>query len=195
MLITISLATGIILGNVFFHLLPETDNYFLVLIGFLSFFVLEKFLRWHHCHEPDHHHHLTAMSLVGGSIHSLIDGAMITTGLGALLGVVLHEIPQKITYYSIFIHQKNSPSRSLFLSLSTSAPAVLSAIIFLFLNSQFDSLNYYLTPFTAGSFLYLAASDLIPELHRHHQSFVNSAVQFSFVLIGVLLMALSLYFE
>lgn len=184
MLAAISFAAGCLLGNVFFHLLPATSNFPLVLFGLLSFFLLEKVLRWHHCHEPDHHH-LTSISLVGGFVHSLIDGALVTTGLGALLAVILHEVPQKITYYSIFVHQKNPPLKSLLLSLSTSLPALISAVFFYFVNYKFKIINYYLVPFTAGSFLYIAASDLIPELHRHEAKLPTTLVQFFFLLLGL----------
>ena len=190
MSILVSLATGFLLGNVFFHLLPESDNYNYVLLGLLSFFLLEKVLRWHHCHHPGHHHPLTVISLVGGLIHSLVDGALITTGFGALLAVVLHELPQKISYYSIFIHQKISPPKALALSVSTSLPAVFSALLFLFLNSKFEILNLYLIPFAAGAFIYLAVADLIPELHRHSTPPFSILVQFLLILAGLFLIRL-----
>lgn len=190
MSLSISLAVGVLLGNVFFHLLPKSSNFNLVLLGLLTFFVLEKFLRWHHCHQPGHHHPLTTISLVGGLIHSFVDGALIVTGFGAFLAVVLHEIPQKISYYSIFVHQKISPPKALLLSLLTSLPALLSAILFLFLNFKFQISNLFLTPFTAGAFLYLAVADLIPELDDH-----QPLPQLFFILLGLSLMALLLLLE
>ncbi|OGL54092.1 hypothetical protein A3K55_02580 [Candidatus Shapirobacteria bacterium RBG_13_44_7] len=185
MLLPISFATGALLGNVFFHLLPETQDYPLILVGLLSFFVLEKFLRWHHCHRPSHHHPLTTISLIGGLVHSFIDGILITTSLPALLAVIFHEIPQKISYYSIFVHQKISPPKALLLSLSTSLPAIFSSLLFLFLVPDLS----FLVPFTAGAFIYLAVADLIPELHRHQQGIRYSFIQLAFIFFGISLIA------
>lgn len=195
MSLSISLAIGVLLGNVFFHLLPEFDNFIFVLVGLLSFFILEKFLCWHHCHQSDHHHPLTTMSLVGGLIHSFVDGALIVTGFGALLAVILHEIPQKISYYSIFVHQKTPPLKALLLSLATSLPALLSFFVFASLITVHQSLITVLRPFTAGAFLYLAVADLIPELNHHPQTLRRSVVEFLTILFGIFLMALLLLLE
>lgn len=200
MLIPISIATGCLLGNVFFHLLPESDNYSLVLLGLLSFFILEKILKWHHCHDQHHHHHLTQMSYVGGSIHSLVDGALIvsqffvspSSGLATLLAITLHEIPQKLTYYSIFVSQKMSNLKALGLSVLTSAPMFLAAIILIIFRQNIDT--SWLTPFTAGSFLYIATSDLIPEL-QHHSGLKQNLFQLFFICLGLYFMFFLLRFE
>lgn len=190
MSLSISLAIGVLLGNVFFHLLPESQNFNLVLLGLLIFFVLEKFLRWHHCHRPGHHHPLTTISLLGGLVHSFVDGALVTTGFGALLGVILHELPQKISYYSIFVHQKIPPTKAILLSLATSLPALLSFFIFISLITIHQSLITVLKPLTAGAFLYLAVADLIPELNHHTPSLPRSIVELCLVVVGIFLMAL-----
>ncbi len=192
---SISLAIGVLLGNVFFHLLPESHNFSLVLIGLLFFFVLEKFLRWHHCHQPEHHHPLTTISLIGGLVHSFVDGAFIATGFGAFLAIILHEVPQKISYYSIFVHQKIPPIKAFFLSVSTSLPAFFSFLLFSYFITIHQSLITILTPFTAGAFLYLAVADLIPELNHHQPQLRQSFLELTLVFLGISLMALLLLLE
>jgi len=207
----VSLAVGALLGDAFIHLLPESFESLpsllvslLVIAGLLLFFVLEKFLRWRHCHQPECHQHLHVprLSLIGDFVHNFIDGTLIAAsflvdyslGLTTSLAVLLHEIPQEIGDFGILIHHGFSRSRAILFNFLSSLSCFLGVILVLLFGPSL-ALQHYLLPITAGGFIYLAASDLIPELHRHQQSPGQSFLQLVFILLGVSLMALLLLLE
>jgi zinc and cadmium transporter len=200
----VSFAIGGLLGDAFIHLIPQSFNYyessittsFLILVGFLIFFILEKILLWHHCHEVDCHQstkHIATLNLIGDSVHNFIDGALIAAsfqvnllvGFSTTLAVILHEIPQEIGDFGILIHHNFTIKKALlynFLSAFFSFFGVLFVFIF---NPSF---SLYLIPVTAGGFIYLAATDLIPELHRHDAKINDSLIQLICILLGISLM-------
>ena len=213
-LFLVSFAIGALLGDAFIHLLPEafeslnsTVVSLLVIGGMLLFFVLEKVLRWHHCHEinchNNDHKHLIVLNTVGDTIHNSIDGMLIAAsfmvnfklGLITSLAVLLHEIPQEVGDFAILIHAGLSPFKAFMYNLLSATSAFVGAILVFFLGSKISSLSLYLLPITAGSFIYLSASDLIPELHRHDPPLSHSLVQLFFIVLGVALMSLLLFIE
>ena len=200
----VSFAIGGLLGDSFIHLIPQSFTFFessttaslFILVGILIFFILEKFLLWHHCHNANCQQstkHVPTMNLVGDSIHNFIDGALIAAsfqispfvGLSTSLAVILHEIPQEIGDFGILIHHKFSIKKALlynFLSALFSVVGVLLVFVF------DTSLSTFLIPITAGGFIYLAATDLIPELHRHDTKIKHSLTQLICILLGISLM-------
>ena len=200
----VSFAIGGLLGDSFIHLIPQSFTFFessttaslFILVGILIFFILEKFLLWHHCHEANCQQstkHVPTMNLVGDSIHNFIDGALIAAsfqvslfvGLSTSLAVILHEIPQEIGDFGILIHHKFSIKKALiynFLSALFSVVGVLLVFVF------DTSLSTFLIPITAGGFIYLAATDLIPELHRHDSKIKTSLIQLICIILGISLM-------
>jgi len=200
----VSFAIGGLLGDAFIHLIPQSFKFFdsentnslLILIGILLFFILEKFLLWHHCHDANCHQstkHVATLNLVGDSVHNFIDGALIAAsfqisnfvGLTTTLAVIFHEIPQEIGDFGILLHHQFSIKKALkynFLSASFSLIGVLFVFIF---DTNFST---YLIPITAGGFIYLAATDLIPELHRHDTKIKDSLTQLICILLGISLM-------
>ncbi len=213
----VSIAVGSLLGDAFIHLLPEANDLItnsllvslLVIFGMLLFFSLEKLIRWHHCHNPDYHQddhseHIVPVSLVGEVFHNFIDGVVIASsfmvspsvGIATSLAVLIHEIPQEIGDFGIYTHQGKSLFQALKLNLY-SASSSLFGIIFTFLiGSSISNFSAYILPITAGGFIYLAASDLIPELHRHHSDNHRSSIsQIFLVILGVAIMSLLLLFE
>jgi zinc and cadmium transporter len=208
----VSLAVGGLLGDAFFHLLPEsfeaipTKTPFLILLGFFIFFSLEKFLRWRHCHAADcevkSHSHIVTMNIFGDTVHNFIDGMIIAAsylvsipiGLGTTLAVMLHEIPQEIGDFSIFIHGGVSIKKALGINFFSALAAFLGAILALFLGARVGGLSLALLPFTAGGFLYIAGSDLIPELHQEVKIKI-SFLQLGAMFAGIALMALLAIFE
>jgi zinc and cadmium transporter len=202
----VSLAVGSLLGDAFIHILPEANNKIaninlvslLTIAGILLFFSLEKFIQWHHCHDPEHQHHqpLVAVSFVGDSFHNFIDGAIIAAsfsvdfkiGLATSLAVLIHEIPQEIGDFGIFMNQGLSLLKSLRLNLISASFSFFGALFIFLLGFQLVNLTNYILPITAGGFIYLAASDLIPELHRHQSRLSTSLLQILLVIIGVTLM-------
>lgn len=185
----VSFSTGGLLGDVFIHMFPEmaaksasfSHSLFLVLGGILFSFVVEKLIHWRHCHllpedsaEREHRHDVGAMSILGDAMHNFIDGLVIAAaylvgipiGISTTLAVVFHEIPHEIGNFAVLLHSGYGRRRALLLNLLSALAAVGGAVIALAGSAAFVSLGDALLPFAAGNLLYVAGSDLIPELHR-----------------------------
>lgn len=214
LLVLVSFSAGALLGDVFIHLLPEAveesglkiSMSLWILGGILLFFVLEKFIQWHHCHLPQEHTHATKplamMNLIGDGLHNYIDGLIIAgsylvsipVGLATTIAVVLHEIPQEIGDFGVLMHGGLTRSRVLVLNFLSAILAILGALTVLFLNTPAFSLHNILIPFTAGGFLYIAGADLIPELHKELNP-LNSLVQLLSLISGIAIMLALLLLE
>ncbi len=207
-LFLVSFAVGGLLGDAFIHLLPESFKELganllvslYVILGILMFFVLEKFLRWRHCHIPaseEHLHPFVAMNLVGDAVHNLIDGMLVGAsymvsfpiGFTTTLAVVLHEIPQELGEFGVLIHGGLSVKRALVFNLLSALTAVIGAVVSILAAQQVEGFSLSLLPITAGGFLYIAGSDLIPELH-HEVKASTSLWQLIMIVLGVAIMAL-----
>lgn len=199
----VAFATGAMLGNVFLHLLPEAVEkavdvhgaLLMVLLGMLLSFVLETFIHWHHCHDlecTDHRSALGPMVLFGDGIHNLADGILIASsylvsvelGIATTFAVMLHELPQEIGDVSILLQSGYTKLAALGWNLVSAFSAVLGAGLVLLLKGSVDGLEQFLVPLTAGNFLYIAGSDLVPELHRSSRR-GSMFLQFIVVLLGV----------
>ena len=144
------------------------------MLGLIIFFALEKVLHWHHAHYPhgDVIHPVAMSNLVGDALHNLLDGSLIgasylvspTVGLATTIAVVLHEIPQELGDFGILVHSGVPPKRALRLNLLTGSTAVLGAVIALVSGEALSS--ELLLPIAAGAFIYIASTDLLPELHK-----------------------------
>lgn len=186
----VSFAAGVLLSIVFLNLIPEAQEltpfaYLGVLFSFLFFYFLEHSLILHRCRgdhcrgELDlHHESLGVMALLGIGFHSLIDGVVIglgfevSTALGILatISVILHEIPEGISTISILLYARYPQKLAIFYSwlvaLATPLGAVLGSFLFRQVNPQLVGLGF---SFAAGSFLYVAATDLLPETHKTYK--------------------------
>jgi zinc and cadmium transporter len=205
----VSFAVGSLFGDALIHLIPESfensgnglHTSLLVIAGILLFFSLEKFLRWRHCHIPtseNHIHPVATLNWVGDAVHNLLDGVIIGAsflvnveiGLATTLAVILHEIPQEIGDFGILVHNGLSVGKALFLNFLSALLAVAGVVISLTLGSQMAGYTALLVPITAGGFLYVAGSDLIPELHDiDHEKIGVSFGQLSMIILGVAVMA------
>ncbi len=207
-LFLVSFAVGGLFGDAIIHLLPESfeklgNNILtslLVIFGIIVFFSLEKFLRWRHCHFPDCDVHLpsvAAMSLTGDAVHNFIDGLLVAAsyavsfqiGLATTLAVIFHEIPQEIGNFGVLVHSGYSVKKALFFNFLSALTAILGAITALVLGFWQEFFASYLLPLTAGGFLYLAGSDLLPELH-HDVRPKSSLIQLFLIILGITIMAL-----
>lgn len=209
----VSFATGALFGDAFIHLLPEAyeelgmdlSTSLFVLLGLLLFFVLEKFLRWRHCHLPvskNHLHPLATMNLVGDAVHNLTDGLLIGAtymvsfpiGLATTLAVIFHEIPQEIGDFGVLIHGGLSVRKALFFNFFSAVVAVFGAIISLLIGLQAKTYAISLLPIAAGGFIYIAGSDLIPEL-KHNCGASTSFQQLLAIILGIATMTLLVFLE
>jgi zinc and cadmium transporter len=209
----VSFATGGLFGDAFFHLLPVAIRApgagpmtsLWVILGILIFFVLEKFIRWRHCHVPEssaHTHPVVAINFIGESAHNLIDGLLIgasyvaapSLGLATTLAVILHEIPHEIGNFGVYVHGGLKVRKALLANFLSALTAVLGTLASLYLGTHLQHYSQALVPLTAGGFIYVAGSDLIPEL-QHEVAWRVSLGQLIWMLAGLGMMASILALE
>lgn len=214
LLYMVSFSAGALFGDAFIHLIPEAIEEtgfglpisMLILFGILFSFIVEKFLRWRHCHIPtsnEHPHSFAYMNLFGDAIHNLIDGLIIggsfvfsiSLGIATTLAVIFHEIPQELGDFGVLIHGGFSKKKALWFNLLTALTAVLGTILALVLGSNLEGFTPLLVSFAAGNFIYIAGSDLIPELRKDEANLKKSAMQIISITLGVCTMLLILLFE
>ncbi len=199
-LLLVGFSAGSLIGGAFLHLIPEAIEKFgnekifpYVIIGFVAFFILEKVLHWRHCHKGKCDVHVfTYLNLLGDAVHNFTDGLIIAAsfivdikiGFITTIAVIIHEIPQEFGDFGVLIHGGFSKAKALFYNFFSGLTAVLGAILGIFLSSIIEGSMIYLIPFTAGGFIYIAASDLIPEL-RKEAGFKKSILPFIFFLLGL----------
>ena len=208
----VSFSAGALLGDVFIHLLPETMENFttstslLILSGIGIFFILEKFIHWQHCHrnitEEKHVHPFAYMTILGDTLHNFIDGIIIATsymasipiGLATTIAVILHEIPQEIGDFGVLLHGGFTKTKALFVNFLSALSAILGAFLVIIASKWMTSIGSLLIPITIGSFIYIAGSDLIPELHKE-TNVKKSFIQLISLILGVIVMLLLLALE
>lgn len=179
----ISFAAGSLLGAAFLHMLPEVVDkasgkiLIYTLIGILVMFLLEKFLLWYHCHNRKCPvHGFTYTILIGDGVHNFIDGIIIGAsflisiplGIITALAVAVHEVPQEIGDFGVLIHAGWKRKKVLLYNLLAALATPIAAILVYFFSSFFDKALIPLIAFAAGNFIYIASSDLIPEIHKHY---------------------------
>ena len=210
LLFLVSFSVGGLFGDAFIHLLPESfevlgsklPTSIYVILGVLFFFSLEKFVRWRHCHVLDGEvdcsvNYVGTMILVGDGIHNFIDGMLIGVsytvsipiGISTTLAVFFHEIPQEIGDFGVLLHSGYSAKKALLFNFLSALTAILGAIISLIVGPHIEGYAHLLLPFTAGGFIYIAGSDLIPELHREVK-LSTSIWQLVSIIAGIVIMAL-----
>jgi zinc and cadmium transporter len=185
LLFLVSISVGSLLGGAFIHLIPEiieSGNFtintsFLILGGIVLFFVIENFIHWRHCHIPtseSHPHHLGAMNLIGDGIHNFIDGLIVAAayfvsipiGIATTLEVIIHELPQEIGDFGVLLYSGFTKRKALFFNFISALVALVGALIGIFFAGDSENFSKIIIPIAAGGFLYIAGSDLIPEIHR-----------------------------
>lgn len=211
--ILVSLAVGALLGDVFIHIIPEayeeignsTLVSFAIIFGILLFFILEKALHWHHHtteHAEEHAHPIGRLMLVSDGVHNFIDGLIIAAGymvsievgIATTIAVILHEIPQEIGNFGVLLHAGYTKTKALWFNFLSALTAIAGAIVALLLGSITEQFALWLLPIAAGGFIYVALSDLIPELHKSKQAH-QGLVQVIAIVIGVAAMAALLALE
>lgn len=207
LLFLVSLSVGSLLGGAFLHLIPEAFERtgfslsisFFVLAGIVIFFIIENFIRWRHCHiqtSKSHPHPLGTMNIIGDGIHNFIDGLVIAAayfiniplGIVTTLAVITHEIPQEIGDFGVLLYAGYSKKRALLFNFLSALMAVIGAIIGILFSQNSMVFELIIVPLAAGGFLYIAGSDLIPEIHKNQKK--NFPLK---NLIGILLGILIMY--
>ncbi len=211
----VSLSAGTLLGGAFLHLLPEAVEprgftlpvSLLVLLGVMVFFIIEKLVHMHQCHTPQEHklpmlhqphkYHLGIMNLFGDGVHNFVDGLIIAgsyivsvpVGIAATIGIIFHEVPQEIADFGVLLYAGYSKMKALLFNFFSAAVAILGAVVGLVLGTGSHEFAVALLPFAAGGFVYIAGSNLIPELHKEC-SWKDSVLHLFFFLLGVGIMVL-----
>jgi len=205
LILLLAFSAGALLGDAFIHLIPEIVEEvgfgvsvgIYILSGVLLFFILEKVIHWQHCHMPitkEHVHLFAKMNLIGDGLHNFIDGSIIAasyminipTGVATTIAVIVHEIPQEIGDFGVLLHGGYSKGKALLLNLGTALIAVLGVVVALLLGS-IGGVEIVLTGIAAGGFIYIAGSDLIPELHKE-VAINKSLIQLLAFILGILVM-------
>jgi zinc and cadmium transporter len=214
LLYLVSFSVGGLFGDAFIHLIPEaveesgfgTSISLLILIGILFSFVVEKFLQWRHCHIPtssEHPHSFAYMNLFGDAVHNLIDGlivggsylASISVGISTTLAIIFHEIPQELGDFGVLIHGGFKKKKAVWFNFLTALTAILGAVIALILGATLEGFIPLLIPFAAGNFIYIAGSDLIPELRKDEPDPKKATLQATSIALGVIIMLLLILLE
>ncbi|MCM8801212.1 MAG: ZIP family metal transporter [Candidatus Omnitrophica bacterium] len=205
LLFLVAFAAGALISGSFLHLLAEaieknTESLFPflnLLLGFVLFFVLEKYLYWRHCHKGKNCdiHIFSYLNLIGDGIHNFMDGIIIGVGfftdirigVATTLAVIFHEIPQELGDFGVLIYGGFSLIKAVSFNFISSLTAVLGAILGYIFSERISGFSNLLLPLTAGGFIYIASCDLIPELHRQ-SNIKNSTFSMLFFILGIILM-------
>jgi len=201
-------AAGTLLGAAFFDLLPEAlehaeetggsvDIFLWTLIGIIFFFFIERFLHWFHHHEDyhsdEHAKSTVPLIIVGDTIHNFLDGIVIALtflvsiplGIVTTLAIAAHEIPQEIGDFGLLLHKGVKRRKVILINIMSAAAAFIGAFLAYFLGERIEGILPIALSLTAGFFIYIAASDLIPEIHHENRkgfAFIESVL----LLVGIL---------
>ena len=197
---------GALIGGAFIHLLPESLEemgqayqavLYYTIVGIIVFFIMEKFLYWRHCHEEKCPiHTFVYLNLIGDGVHNFIDGMIIagsfiisySIGIATTFAVIFHEIPQEIGDFGVLVYGGLTKAKALAYNFVSALTAVAGSLVTYYLASYIQGMDTFLVPFAAGGFIYIAATDLMPELHKRSQA-KESLIQLLALLTGIGLMS------
>ena len=207
----VAFAAGALMGTAFLHLLPEAVEmvegkgaFLYILIGFTIFFFLENVLHWHHSHRGGDtaHAQLGTLSLFGDAAHNFLDGLIIAAaffidmrlGIVTATAIALHEIPQEVAEYGVLIYTGFSRARALVFNFLSASTVIVGGIVGYLLQGIIGQLETIIMFFAVGTFLYLAASDFVPEIKKE-QGLKKSLTLLSVFAAGIMLMWLFTFVE
>lgn len=205
LMLLVALSAGALMGGAFIHLLPEAVEelepitvFSIVLFSFVSFFFIEKLLHWRHCHKGNCDIHTFGyMNLIGDSVHNFIDGLIIAAtfttnislGIATTITIAFHEIPQEIGDFGVLLYSGFDKKTALVWNYLVALIAVIGGIVGYYISFHVAHFVSYLLPFAAGGFIYIAASDLMPEILKE-QSLKKTIASFGCFLLGIGIMIL-----
>ncbi len=202
LMVLVGFSSGSLIGAAFIDLLPEALEetgevmFYYVIVGIVFFFAMEKFLYWRHCHDGKCEVHMFAyLNLIGDGVHNFIDGITIAAsflvssplGFAITLAVVFHEIPQELGDFGVLIYSGFGKKKALTYNFICALTAVGGSLVTYYLASSIQGVAHALVPFAAGGFIYIAATDLMPELHKRTQG-KESLIQLLTIITGIGLM-------
>lgn len=208
----VSFSAGALFGDAFLHLLPEsieagfTTTTSLRILWWVVFgLITEKIIHRNHCHMPitkTHIHHFAIMNLVGDFVHNIIDWLIIWASylvniplwMATTLAVILHEIPQEIGDFGVLIHWWFNKKKAIFMNFLTALSAIIWLVAAFVLAGKIDNIQWFLLPFAMGWFIYIAGSDLLPELHKENKTW-QAILQIIAFAAGIGIMFLLLFLE
>ena len=202
----VGFSCGALIGGAFIHLLPESLEetgqahqavLYYTIVGIIVFFIMEKFLYWRHCHEENCPiHTFVYLNLIGDGVHNFIDGMIIagsfiisySVGIATTFAVIFHEVPQEIGDFGVLVYGGLSKLKALAYNFVSALTAIVGSLVAYYSAAYIHGIDQFLVPFAAGGFIYIAATDLMPELHKKNQA-KESVIQFFSVLAGIGLMS------
>lgn len=179
----VAFAAGSLLGGAFFHMLPSalaemgdaTVVFTWLVGGFLVFFAIEQFLHWHHCHRDvaECREPLTYLILIGDGLHNFMGGLAVASaflvdvrlGVTTWVAAAAHEVPQELGDFAVLVHGGWEARRALLFNLLSGLAFLVGSLVAYGASRQLDV--DFLLPLAAGNFIYIAASDLVPEVNRN----------------------------
>ncbi len=220
LLALVSLSAGTLFGGAFLHLIPEavevnksftTSISFLILLGIVVFFLIDKIIHWKHSHKHStiadsvevNNKRIGHLNLMEDALHNFVDGLIIAgsylvsipTGIATTIAVVVHETPQEIADFGVLLYAGFSKLKALMFNFLSATFAIIGALIGLIIGAKSEIFVSSIIPFAGGAFVYIAGSQLIPELfHKEHN--VKDVLNHIFMFIlGVVIMYLLLFLE
>ena len=183
LIILVAISAGLLIGNSFFHLIPESFDLLndsktisiYILLGILFFYLVEKYIHWHHHHDINcHKHTITKLTLIGDGFHNFVDGILIAgaflidfnIGIITTISIIFHEIPQEISDFSLLLHGGFSKIKALIFNFLSGSIAFIGGLFGYFLLSENTQILPFFLAFTAGNFIYLSLVDILPELDK-----------------------------
>lgn len=206
LLALVSFSAGSLLGGALLHMLPEAlaktgvemVMFLWTVLGFSLFFLMEQFLSWHHHHvvPSEHKEPVTYMILIADGLHNFIGGLAIggsflisvKVGFVTWVAAAAHEIPQELGDFGILVHGGWKKYQALMFNFLSALTIVPGALLAYFASAWVDTT--FLLPFAAGNFIYIAASDLIPEV-KHETSLQKNLVHFAAFLTGIIIIVIT----
>ncbi len=198
----VSFAAGVLIAFSLLHLIPDAIELYenallIVLLGFLIFYMIEHFIMRHSFHENYTKEHASGnVAALGLFFHSLIDGVAIAAGfelsneLGIIttIAVIAHELPEGVASMAVLMHNKIKKGLTLFYAYSIALATPIGAILtLLFFKNINENVLGVLLALAAGSFIYVGASDLVPETHEEYDK--KNALFFILGIIFVVLIS------
>jgi zinc and cadmium transporter len=201
----VAFSIGGLIGGAFFDLIPESLDklksetvFIYLIIGIFIFFAIEKYFHWRHCHEHHCEEHSFAYSnLFGGSIHNFFDGVSIAAaflinfniGIATTFAILLHEIPHELGDFGVLVYAGFKKEKAILFNLLTALFSIIGGIVGFILLSQIGFIIPFVLSLTAGGFIYISVSDLIPEI-RKEISMKKSAIHMIMIALGILILYL-----